>query len=364
MTVLAQAPLPEEILDMDPEARIRRIRDIKRELGPRLLILGHHYQREEIIQFADERGDSLRLSAKIAEYPRAETIAFCGVHFMAESADILAAPHQRVILPDLNAGCSMADMAGTHQVEACWEYLTSRLGDRFLPVTYINSTAAIKNLVGRAGGSVCTSTNCARVLEWAFAQGKTVLFLPDQHLGRNTAFGMGMPLDSMRVWNPWKEGGGLSLEEIAGAKLLLWMGHCSVHQRFTLKQVENLRAQDPNIRIVVHGECNFDVVQAADAWGSTEKILRIVREAPPGTHFGIGTEINMVSRMAREHPDKKIEMLDPIVCVCSTMYRIDPPHLLWALESLLAGHIVNQVRVAPEVKAGALMALNRMLSFV
>jgi quinolinate synthase len=257
----------------------------------------------------------------------------------------------------------MADMAGTQQVEACWEYLTSKLGDRFLPVTYINSTAAIKNLVGRNGGSVCTSTNCARVMEWSLAQGKTVLFLPDQHLGRNTAFEMGVPLSDMQVWNPFKEGGGLTLEEITRAKVLLWRGHCSVHQRFNIRQVEAFRKADPAIKIVVHGECSFDVVQASDAWGSTEKIIRVVKEAPAGTHFAIGTEINLVHRIAREHPDKRIDMLDPIVCVCSTMYRIDPPHLLWALENLAAGTIVNQVKVAPEVRAGALMALERMLQF-
>ncbi len=363
MTVLAQSPLPDAILEMAPEDRIRRIREIKAELGARLLILGHHYQREEIIQFADERGDSLKLSRKVAEHPEAEAIVFCGVHFMAESADILAAPHQRVILPDLNAGCSMADMAGTHQVEACWEYLTSRFGDKFLPVTYINSTAAIKNLVGRAGGSVCTSTNCPKVLEWALQQGKTVLFLPDQHLGRNTAHSMGIPLSEMAVWNPWKEGGGLTDDQVRSARLLLWMGHCSVHMRFTMKQVDHLRKTCPGIRIVVHGECNFDVVQASDAWGSTEKIMKVVREAPAGTHFGIGTEINLVSRLAKENPDKKIEMLDPIVCVCSTMYRIDPPHLLWVLENLLAGKVVNEIVVPGDVQEGALLALNRMLSF-
>ena len=257
----------------------------------------------------------------------------------------------------------MADMAGTHQVEACWEYLTANFGDKFLPVTYINSTAAIKNLVGRNGGTVCTSTNCPKVLEWAFQQGKTVIFLPDQHLGRNTAHAMGIPLEDMVVWNPFKEGGGLSREQVESARMILWMGHCSVHQRFTLKQIQHLKAQDPNIKIVVHGECNFDVVQAADAWGSTEKIIRVVAESPPGTHFGIGTEINLVSRIARAHPDMKIEMLDPIVCVCSTMYRIDPAHLLWALENFVAGTIVNEIVVPEEVKEGALLALNRMLQF-
>ncbi|MBI5837718.1 MAG: quinolinate synthase NadA [Candidatus Eisenbacteria bacterium] len=363
MSVLQQAPLPDEILRLDPEERITRIRAIRRELGRRLLILGHHYQREEIIQFADERGDSLKLSRKVAEYPDAEYIIFCGVHFMAESADILAAPGQQVILPDLNAGCSMADMAGTEQVEACWEYLTATFGHRFLPVTYINSTAAIKNLVGRNGGSVCTSTNCAKVMEWAFAQGRTVLFLPDQHLGRNTAYAMGVPLDAMRVWDPWREGGGLPPEEFGAAKLILWKGHCSVHQRFTLKQVEAFRRNFPGVQVVVHGECSFEVVQAADAWGSTEKIIRIVREGPAGTHFVVGTEINLVHRLAQDNPGKRVDMLDPVVCVCSTMYRIDPPHLLWTLENILAGTPVNVVRVAPGVKQGALMALERMLQF-
>ncbi|HVP39738.1 MAG TPA: quinolinate synthase NadA [Candidatus Saccharimonadales bacterium] len=363
MPVLQQVPLPEEILAMEPQARLDRIREIRARLGRRLLVLGHHYQRDEIIQFADARGDSLKLARHVPERPDAENIVFCGVHFMAESADILAAPHQRVVLPDLNAGCSMADMAGTEQVEACWEFLTARFGDRFLPVTYINSTAAIKNLVGRAGGSVCTSTNCPRVLEWAFAQGKTVLFLPDQHLGRNTAFAMGVPLEAMCVWDPWKEGGGLPAEEFARARIILWKGHCSVHQRFTLKQVEAFRKADPQVRVVVHGECSFDVVQAADVWGSTEKIIRTVREAPAGTHFVVGTEINLVHRLAHENPEQRVEMLDPVVCVCSTMYRIDPPHLLWTLESILAGEPVNVIRVPAEIKQGARLALERMLQF-
>jgi quinolinate synthase len=338
-----------------------RIARAKRELGSRLVILGHHYQRDEVVKFADYRGDSLKLSQLAAGRQEAEFIVFCGVHFMAESADILSGEHQSVILPDLNAGCSMADMANLEQVEVCWDGLTSLNPGKLVPVTYINSTAAIKSFVGQNGGAVCTSSNARKIMEWALARGEKALFLPDEHLGRNTGFGLGIPLDQMAVWNPREEDGGLTREQIQNARIYLWKGHCSVHMRFRPEHVEHARQTHPAIRVVAHPECSWEVCQAADEVGSTEYIIKRVVDAPPGSKFAIGTEIHMVRRLAREHPDRFVVSLDDCVCMCSTMFRISPQHLCWTLESLCAGNVVNQVRVDPETKRYALEALNRML---
>jgi quinolinate synthase len=313
------------------------------------------------VKFADYRGDSLKLSQLAASRREAEFIVFCGVHFMAESADILSADHQVVILPDLNAGCSMADMANLEQVEVCWEELAGCTDARIVPLTYINSTAAIKAFVGRNGGAVCTSSNARKVMEWALARGDKGLFLPDEHLGRNTAYRMGISLDQMAVWNPYQESGGLSPEEIRQARIFLWKGHCSVHQRFLPEHVERVRAKYPGIRVIVHPECKWEVCQLADEVGSTEYILKRVTEAPPGSQWAVGTEIHMIRRLAQEHADRLVVTLDDCVCLCSTMYRISPQHLCWTLESLVAGQVVNRVSVAPETKRWARVALDRML---
>ena len=338
-----------------------RIARAKEELGSRLVILGHHYQRDEVVKFADYRGDSLRLSQLAARRPEAEYIVFCGVHFMAESADILSGDHQAVMLPDLHAGCSMADMADLEQVEVCWETLAGVNGGRIVPVTYINSTAAIKAFVGERGGAVCTSSNARKVMEWALARGQTALFLPDEHLGRNTGYSVGIPLQDMAVWNPQEENGGLTEGEIAGARIYLWKGHCSVHMRFRPEHVERVRRRHPGIRVIAHPECAWEVCQAADEMGSTEYILKRVSEAPPGSAWAVGTEIHMVRRLAREHPDRLVISLDDCVCMCSTMFRISPQHLCWTLENLCAGQVVNRIRVDPETRRWALVALNRML---
>jgi quinolinate synthase len=325
------------------------------------VILGHHYQRDEVVKFADYRGDSLRLSQLAADRTEAEYIVFCGVHFMAESADILSGDHQAVILPDLNAGCSMADMASLDQVEVCWEELT-RLGlGEIVPVTYINSTAAIKAFVGQNGGAVCTSSNAGKIMEWALGRGEKGLFLPDEHLGRNTAYRMGIPLTQMAVWNPHQEGGGLGNEEIRRARLILWKGHCSVHQRFLPEHVEEARKNYPGIRVLAHPECSWEVCQSADEVGSTDFIIRRITGAPPGTEWAVGTEIHLVNRLARENPDRRVVTLDDCGCLCSTMYRISPQHLCWTLESLLAGQVVNRVSVDPKTKRWARVALARML---
>jgi quinolinate synthase len=339
----------------------RRIAHAKEELGTRLVILGHHYQRDEVVKFADYRGDSLRLSQLAARRREADYIVFCGVHFMAESADILSGDHQAVILPDLHAGCSMADMANLDQVEVCWDALTAVNGSTVVPVTYINSTAAIKAFVGRHRGAVCTSSNARKIMQWALARGEKALFLPDEHLGRNTGFGLGIPLEKMAVWNPHEENGGLTDGEIAAAQIYLWKGHCSVHQRFRPEHVERVRQRHSGIRVIAHPECSWEVCQAADEVGSTEYILKRVLEAPMGSAWAVGTEIHMIRRLAREHPDRMVVSLDDCVCMCSTMFRISPQHLCWTLENLCAGQVVNRIVVDPDTKRWALEALNRML---
>jgi len=361
MASLALDLLPEHYVELSEQELDARIARAKAALGSRLVILGHHYQRDEVVKSADYRGDSLKLSQLAASRRGAEFIVFCGVHFMAESADILSADHQVVILPDLHAGCSMADMASLEQVEVCWEELASCTDARIVPLTYINSTAAIKAFVGRNGGAVCTSSNARKVMEWALARGDKGLFLPDEHLGRNTAYRMGIPLEEMAVWDPQEERGGLSEEEARQARIFLWKGHCSVHQRFLPEHVARVRAKYPGVRVIVHPECKWEVCQLADEVGSTEYILKRVTEAPPGSQWAVGTEIHMIHRLAQEHPDRLVVTLDDCVCLCSTMYRISPQHLCWTLESLVAGQVVNRVSVDPETKRWARVALNRML---
>jgi quinolinate synthase len=326
--------------------------------------LGHHYQRDEVIQFADVTGDSFKLAQQAAAKPQAEFIVFCGVHFMAESADILTGENQQVILPDLAAGCSMADMAEITQVEQCWADLTEAgVAGVTIPITYMNSTAAIKAFTGRNGGSICTSSNAQRSLEWAFQQGAKVLFLPDQHLGRNTAVrDLGLSLEDCVVYNPNRPLGGLTKEQIQNAKVILWKGHCSVHGRFTPDCVDSVREKVPGITVIVHPECTYEVVEKADQVGSTEKIIAAIESAPPGSAWAIGTELNLVKRLALAHPDKEIVYLDKTVCFCSTMNRIDLPHLVWSLEQLAAGNVVNQIKVDPETSHWARVALDRMLA--
>ena len=343
---------------------VERARAAKAKLGDRLFVLGHHYQRDEVIQFADVTGDSFKLAQEAAARPDAEYVVFCGVHFMAESADILTNERQRVILPDLAAGCSMSDMAAIGQVEDCWDALTDAgIAAEVVPLTYMNSSADIKAFTGRNGGAVCTSSNAKRAMEWAFEQGSKILFLPDQHLGRNTAVReLGLSLDDCVLWNPHRDNGGLTIEQLRDAKVILWQGHCSVHGRFTEENVREVRERVPGITVLVHPECRYEVVQNADLVGSTEFIITTVREAPSGTSFAIGTELNLVNRLAREHPDKPITYLDKTVCFCSTMNRIDLPHLVWALESLVEGTVVNEIVVDPETRAQARVALERMLA--
>jgi quinolinate synthase len=329
-------------------------------LGSSVVILGHHYQRDEVIKFAHFRGDSLKLAQQAARAD-AEFIVFCGVHFMAESADILRRPHQQVILPDLAAGCSMADMATIEQVETCWEEMDSVGGLDVLPVTYMNSAAAIKGFTGRHGGSVCTSSNAAAVLRWAFERRRQVLFLPDEHLGRNTAYRMGIPLEEMVVWDPSLPLGGNSPEGLRRAKLILWKGYCSVHQRFRPEHVARVRREHPGVNVIVHPECRWEVAEAADHVGSTEQILHTVMGAAPGTTWAVGTEIHMVNRLAKELPDRTVFSLDPSVCVCTTMFRIAPQHLLWVLDNLVEGRVMNRIAVDEETKAFARLALEQML---
>jgi quinolinate synthase len=328
------------------------------------LILGHHYQRDEVIAFADITGDSFKLAQAAAEQSTAEFIIFCGVHFMAESADILTGSHQKVILPDLAAGCSMADMATASQVQQCWSDLEKLgLSEVTVPVTYMNSSAAIKSFTGEHGGTICTSSNAEKTLRWAFGKAEKILFLPDQHLGRNTAINdLGLSLEDCVVWNPWKPQGGLSEEEIRGAKMILWRGHCSVHGRFTAESITEFRQRIPEINVIVHPECQHEVVVAADVVGSTEKIIKTVSESAPGSQWAVGTELNLVARLAAENPDKKVYFLDRTVCYCSTMNRIDLPHLVWALESLVAGKVVNQISVDPETARYSKLALEQMLA--
>jgi quinolinate synthase len=327
-----------------------------------LVILGHHYQRDEVIQFADFRGDSFKLSRQAASRGEADYILFCGVHFMAESADILAQPHQQVILPNLEAGCSMADMAKQDDVEACWETLKGFGVGEVIPVTYMNSAASLKAFCGRNGGIVCTSSNASRVFDWAFERGERILFFPDEHLGRNTGVKKGIPLDRMAVWDPFQPNGGLTETELREATVILWKGYCSVHARFSVEQIDAARAAVPGVNVVVHPECRMEVVQAADCDGSTEHIIDVISAAAPGTSWAVGTEINLVNRLQSEMPDKRIFCLDPVICPCSTMYRVHPGYLLWALEHLVEGEVVNQIQVDTDTKREALVALDRMLS--
>jgi quinolinate synthase len=337
----------------------QRIAAAKAKLGRDVVILGHHYQRDEVVKFADFRGDSLKLSYQDAE---GRYIVFCGVHFMAESADILRREHQTVILPDLAAGCSMADMADIGQVESCWSELSSLGNLKVIPITYMNSTAAIKSFTGEHGGAVCTSSNAAAVMGWAYERGEKVLFLPDEHLGRNTAFRLGIPLDQMIVWDPFQELGGNSTEAVHAARVILWKGYCSVHQRFTPRQVERVRHEYPGIQVIVHPECRFEVTQRADHIGSTEGIIKAITASPAGSEWAVGTEIHLVNRLSQELPDRRIMSLDSSVCVCTTMFRITPQHLLWALENLVAGNVVNRISVDERTRHFARVALDRMLS--
>jgi quinolinate synthase len=347
----------------DP-ALVERARAAKASLGDQVFVLGHHYQRDEVIQFADVTGDSFKLAQQAAARPDSPYIVFCGVHFMAESADILTASDQAVILPDLAAGCSMADMASDAQVAEAWDvFADAGLTDGTVPVTYMNSTAAIKAFTGRNGGTVCTSSNAERALRWAFAKGERVFFLPDQHLGRNTAVrDLGLSLDDCVVYNPFRPNGGLTEQQLRDAKMVLWRGHCSVHGRFSLESVADVRERIPGVTVLVHPECQHEVVQAADLVGSTEYIIKTVEAAPVGTAFAIGTELNLVQRLALRHPDKPITFLDRTVCYCSTMNRIDLPHLVWALESLVKGNVVHQITVDPQTAASARIALDQMLA--
>jgi quinolinate synthase len=356
-------PLPDRYLGLSDEEMERRIAAARATLGQRLVILGHHYQRDEVIKFADYTGDSYKLAGEIAKHPEAEFIVFCGVHFMAESADVLSAPHQQVILPDLAAGCSMADMAEPGQLEMCWSDLEQMGISSVVPVTYINSAASIKAFVGERGGVVCTSSNAAATLKWAWERGERVLFLPDQHLGRNTAYKMGVPLDEMVVWDPNEIFGGLDPDAVKRARIILWKGHCSVHTRFTVRQIEQLRAQHPGIKVIVHPEVPWDVVQAADDSGSTEYIIRTVKNSPAGSVWAVGTEIHLVNRLAREvAPERTVMSIDQFGCLCSTMFRVSPNHLLWTLEGLVAGEVHNRIIVPDDQKHWTRVALDRMLS--
>lgn len=365
--------IPREYALMDADELDQRIATARAKLGTRLVILGHHYQRDEVIKYADARGDSFKLAQFAAARPEADYILFCGVHFMAESADILSGPHQTVILPNPAAGCSMADMANIAEVEECWEALDTLYRDEptgaegdpqsVIPVTYMNSAANLKAFCGRNGGIVCTSSNAAQVMAWAFARGKRVLFFPDEHLGRNTALKMGIAEEQIAVWNQRLDFGGIEDDEtLMRAKVILWKGWCSTHARFTAAQIEQARKDYPGVRVLVHPECRHEVVAAADLNGSTEYIVKAVSEAPAGTIWAIGTEINLVKRLAKEHPDQTIFCLDPVVCPCSTMYRIHPAYIAWVLEELVEGRVVNQVRVDDETAKWAKVALERMLA--
>ncbi|MDJ1113460.1 quinolinate synthase NadA [Microbacterium dauci] len=367
-----QGQLPAEYREADEEELAARIVAAKQTLGDRVVVLGHFYQREEVVTHADYVGDSFQLANAALEHPDAEAIVFCGVHFMAETADLLSRPEQAVILPNLAAGCSMADMADIDQVEECWEQLADVYGDMetpdadgllpVIPVTYMNSSAAIKGFVGRHGGIVCTSSNARTVLEWAFARGRRVLFFPDQHLGRNTAKAMGVPLEQMPMWNPRKALGGSTEAQLEDARVILWHGFCSVHRRFTVDQIAAARAEHPGVRVIVHPECPMDVVDAADEAGSTDYIRKAIAAASEPTTFAIGTEINLVQRLAAQFPQHEIFCLDPVVCPCSTMYRIHPGYLAWVLEGLVAGEVHNRITVPADVADPARIALERMLA--
>ncbi|MEY4279964.1 MAG: hypothetical protein RL313_227 [Actinomycetota bacterium] len=353
-----------ELPEASDPSLVERAKVARDALGDRALVLGHHYQRDEVIDFADITGDSFKLAQSAAAQSSAEYIIFCGVHFMAESADILTSSKQKVILPDLAAGCSMADMATANQVEKCWQELTEvGVADRTIPVTYMNSSAAIKSFTGEHGGTICTSSNAQKTMEWAFTQGEKILFLPDQHLGRNTAVqSLGLSLDDCVLWNPWKPMGGLTREAIQAAKVILWRGHCSVHGKFTKQSIDEVRLRVPGIQVLVHPECQHEVIKNADVVGSTEQIIRTVNASPAGSKWAIGTELNLVSRLAKNNPDKQVIFLDKDVCYCSTMNRIDLPHLVWAMESLVSGHVVNQISVDPRVAKFSRIALEQMLA--
>ncbi len=359
---MRQQRIPREYFKMPEDERSAKIWALKEQLGERLVILGHHYQRDEVIQFADFRGDSFKLSQQAATRTEADFILFCGVHFMAESADILGQPHQQVILPNLEAGCSMADMAKPDDVESAWDALHELgIGD-IIPVTYMNSAASLKAFCGRNNGIVCTSSNAQRVYDWAFERGERIMFFPDEHLGRNTGLKKSIPMDKMVVWDPFQPLGANDPESLRNATVILWKGYCSVHARFSVEQISVAREQFPDVNVIVHPECTYDVVLAADLDGSTEFIIDTIAAAPSGTTWAVGTEINLVKRLQSEMPDKSIFCLDPVICPCSTMYRVHPAYVLWTLEHLANGDIVNRVTVDPATKREALIALDRMLS--
>ena len=359
-----QQDIPKAYLDMSPEELDQRITRARAKLGKKLVILGHHYQRDEVIKFADFTGDSFKLSQLAAAQTNAEYVLFCGVHFMAESADILTPESVRVMLPNIAAGCSMADMADPDDVYAAWDEINEALAGEstVIPVTYMNSTASLKSFVGERNGIVCTSSNAGKTFNWAFERGDKILFFPDQHLGRNTGYQMGIPLDEMVLWNWRMPHGGLAPEQIRKAKVILWQGHCSTHQRFSVEQIEKARREHPGVNVIVHPETRWEVVQAADSWGSTEVIIKAVTEAPAGSVWAVGTEINLVNRLAKANPEKTVFCLDPVVCPCSTMYRIHPAYLAWVLEGLLQGHVVNEIKVDTETRKWSLVALERMLA--
>ncbi|MFZ3588308.1 quinolinate synthase NadA [Bacillus sp. DJP31] len=355
-----EATLPEKYKNMSTLEMEQRVREIKHQFGEKLYIPGHHYQKDEVIQFADSTGDSLQLAQQSASNTKAEYIVFCGVHFMAETADVLTTDEQKVILPDMRAGCSMADMANIYQTERAWEKLMSLFGDTILPLTYVNSTAAIKAFCGKNGGATVTSSNATSMVEWAFTQKERILFLPDQHLGRNTAFDIGVPLEQMAIWNPITD----ELEfdgDVDTIKVILWKGHCSVHENFTIQNVETVRTEHPDMNIIVHPECSREVVALSDYAGSTKYIIEAIEKAPPGSKWAIGTEMNLVKRIISQHPDKQIISLNPHMCPCLTMNRIDLPHLLWSLETIESGSIHNQIKVDKSIAHNAILALNRML---
>jgi quinolinate synthase len=360
--IAERQPLPQRYLSLSDEEMEVRIAAARATLGRRVVILGHHYQRDEVIRFADYTGDSFKLARQVSRHPEADFIIFCGVHFMAESADVLCADHQQVILPDLAAGCSMADMADVDQLEMCWNDLEQMGISGIIPVTYINSAAAVKAFCGEHGGVVCTSSNAAATLRWAWERGERILFLPDQHLGRNTAYKLGVPLDQMVVWDPNETCGAVDADSVERARMILWKGHCSVHTRFTVKQIENVRRENPGIRVIVHPEVTLEVVQAADDAGSTEYIISQVTDSPAGSVWAVGTEIHLVNRLARQvQPERTVLSLDQFGCLCSTMFRVSPNHLLWTLEGLVDGEVHNRIVVPDDRKYWTKVALDRML---
>jgi quinolinate synthase len=360
--MLFQPPLPAHYGGYGEDELAERIRRRQRGFGKRLVILGHHYQQDDVIQFADFTGDSLKLSQIAAEQKEAEFVVFCGVHFMAESADILTNDSVKVVLPDLSAGCSMADMADVDELEDAWEFLTGAFDETIIPITYVNSSAAIKAFCGAHGGACCTSSNAKQILEWALSVGDKVIFLPDQHLGRNTAYALGYPLEEMVVYDPKRRDGGLTPEQARDARFFLWKGHCSVHQLFTERNCDEIRRLDPDFSILVHPECSWEVVQKADCVGSTEFIIKTIARAPTGSKWAVGTEVHLVNRLADQYGDKTVRSLAGIQCLCTTMYRVDIRHLLWSLDELADGRVVNQISVTPPVKRFAVVALDRMLA--